>query len=218
MNSTIDETMAAAERQLDRAKFSACWQAIGGCGDGGFERLVAGYSEGHRAYHVAEHIAECLAWLERATDLVERPAELAIALYFHDAVYDPRTGDNEERSAALFRELAAAACVPDDAISRIAALILSTASHGAATGDAALLSDIDLAILGAPPSRYARFERDVRHEYSIFEDELYGIGRAHVLRGLLARLRIFQTERFEARLEAQARENLGRALATLERR
>lgn len=170
------------------------------------------WREPHRHYHTLEHLDECLAWLD-TVDGAERPDELAIALFFHDAVYDPARADNEAQSAALFVHMAAGAPAP--VVERVAALILSTASHEG-SGDAALLADIDLAILGAPPARYDRFERDVRREYAIYDDASYSAGRRRVLAGFLERLSIYQTPPFQ-RLEPQARDNLARSLARHER-
>jgi predicted metal-dependent HD superfamily phosphohydrolase len=199
---------------LDTARLADCLRTLGATGDLDLSPLAARYAEPHRAYHTAEHIAECLAWLDRARDAAERPAELEAAIYFHDAVYDPRAHDNEARSAELFRDLATSARIPSETVERVAALIESTARHASDHGDAALLSDIDLSILGAPPLRYARFERDVRREYAMYDDASYRQGRAHVLRSFLEGIQLYRTPRF-ARLEATARENLTGALAAL---
>jgi len=201
---------------LDRARFEAGWRAVGADHENAFAWLAGRYAEEHRAYHDAEHIAECLAWFDRVRDLAERPAELEVALFFHDAIYDPLASDNERRSAEELRRLARAAGIPTEAVERIAGLIESTATHGAGSGDTALLSDIDLAILGSSPARYARYERDVRREYAAVDGGSYQKGRAQVLRGFLERVEIYRTPRFAARLEAQARDNLGSALSALE--
>jgi predicted metal-dependent HD superfamily phosphohydrolase len=169
---------------------------------------VRRWSEPHRHYHTVEHLDECLAWL----DAVGGSDELVIALYFHDAIYDPTRSDNEAASAALFTSLAIG--VDQAVVARVSALILSTAKH-TGDGEAALLADIDLAILGASPARYDRFERDVRREYARFDDAQRRTGRARVLRGFLERMSIYQTSSFQ-HLEPQARRNLARACARLE--
>ena len=61
---------------LDRARFAAAWRAVGANHDNASAWLADRYAEHHRAYHDAEHIAECLAWFDRVRDLAERPAEL----------------------------------------------------------------------------------------------------------------------------------------------
>jgi predicted metal-dependent HD superfamily phosphohydrolase len=201
---------------LDGARFAAAWCAVGANHDNASAWLADRYAEDHRAYHDGEHIAECLAWFDRVQDLAKRPAELEVALFFHDAIYEPLASDNEARSAEKLRQLAREARVPTEAVERIARLIESTATHEATSVDAALLSDIDLAILGSSPARYARYERDVRREYAAVDEVPYQKGRAEVLRGFLERVEIYRTSRLAARLEAQAQDNLGSALSALE--
>jgi predicted metal-dependent HD superfamily phosphohydrolase len=201
---------------LDRARLAAVWRAVGANYDNASAWVADRYAEEHRAYHDAEHVAECLAWFERVRDLAERPAELEVAVFFHDAICEPLASDNEARSAEKLRQIAWEAEMPTEAVERIAGLIESTAAHDAESGDAALLSDVDLAILGASPARYARYEREVRREYAALDEVSYRLGRARVLRGFLERFEIYRTPRLAARLEAQARDNLSGALLALE--
>lgn len=66
--------------------------------------LAAAYGEPQRAYHDATHIAEVLRWFDFVADEVgwDAPADVYLAILFHDAVYDPRaqSGANEARSAS----------------------------------------------------------------------------------------------------------------------
>lgn len=201
---------------FDRVRFEAAWRAVGASHDNASAWLADRYAEEHRAYHDAEHVAECLAWFDRVRDLADRPAELEVALFFHDAIYEPLAPDNEARSAEQLRHFAREAGVPTEAAERIARLIESTETHEATSGDAALLGDIDLAILGASPARYARYEREVRREYAAIDEASYRVGRARVLRGFIERVETYRTPRLAARLEAQARDNLSSALSALE--
>jgi predicted metal-dependent HD superfamily phosphohydrolase len=201
---------------LDRARVATAWRAAGASHDNASPWLADRYAEEHRAYHDAEDVAECLAWFDRVRDFAKRPAELEVALFFHDAIYEPLASDNEARSAEKLRQLGQEAGVPTEAVERIVGLIESTAAHDVRTGDAALLCDIDLAILGASPARYARYERDVRREYAAVDEACYRVGRGRVLRGFLERIEIYRTPRLAARLEAQARDNLSSALSVLE--
>ena len=179
-------------------------------------QLVAAHSERHRHYHTLQHLRECLAHFDAAAGLALRPPEVEVALWFHDAVYDPQRTDNEERSADwAARSIAAAGC-PGGVAERVAALVRATQAH-AASGDAdtQLLLDIDLAILGASDERFAEYERQVRAEYAHVPQDQFAAGRARVLSGFLARPRIYQTRPFHDALEQRARANLGRALAAL---
>jgi predicted metal-dependent HD superfamily phosphohydrolase len=162
---------------MDRERFDRSWRALGAQGSV-YEQLQQRWSEPHRHYHTVEHLDECIAWL----DAVGGSDALAVALYFHDAIYDPARTDNEAASAVLFERLAVG--VNAELVARVSALILSRAKHEG-TGEAALLADIDLAVLGASPARYDRFERDVRREYALFDDAQWRAGRARVLRGFL---------------------------------
>src|SRR4051794_22476684 len=66
-----------------------------------FDRLVAAYSEPHRHYHNLEHIAEMLRVVDRLSKFAADPDAVRLAVWFHDAVYDPRAKDNEKLSAIL---------------------------------------------------------------------------------------------------------------------
>ena len=84
------------------------WRDLGcAAGDSGFHDLVTRYGETHRRYHTAQHLSECLGLWRTVRTQASRPGEGAIALWVHDAVYDPRRQDNEERRADLAREAAA---------------------------------------------------------------------------------------------------------------
>lgn len=182
-----------------------------------FNQLVAAYSEPHRHYHTLQHLREGLAHLDAAATLARRPAEVEVALWFHDAVYEPRRQDNEERSAEwAARSLRAAGC-EEAAAPRVQAMVLATQGHAASEDpDTALLLDIDLAILGAAPARFAEYERQVRAEYAHVDDAAFRRGRAAVLAGFQARPRLFLTQPFHDALEQRARENIRLTLDRLQ--
>jgi len=69
-----------------------------------------------------------------------------------------------------------------------------------------------MAILGAPPDRYRRYCDQVRHEFSALPGPVFRLGRRHFLEQVLAQERIFATEWFWQRFEAQARANLASEL------
>jgi predicted metal-dependent HD superfamily phosphohydrolase len=179
------------------------------------EALIDAWAEPHRRYHDLAHLEDCLMLAEALAALAERPHELAVAIAFHDAVYDVRALDNEARSAAWAGRALREHGAPDDVASRVEALVLSTREHAAEAGDAALLSDIDLSVLGADEEGYARFERGVAEEFAWVDPEQYRVARRRVLERFAARERIFQTKEMRERFEDRARENLLRAIAEL---
>ena len=198
--------------------FARAWRGIG-AGDDGAEvcaALLAAYSEPQRSYHTLQHLQECLALFAPARQVARAPDEIEIALWFHDAVYDVRRADNEQRSAEWAGRAAAAAGVDAATLARIRSLVMATRHTGAVEGgDAQLLVDVDLAILGAPAPRFAEYEAQIRSEYAWVAEPLFRDKRALVLRSFLDRDRIYATAHFHDRLEAPARANLARAVAAL---
>ena len=178
--------------------------------------VLARYNEPRRAYHTLQHLAECLALRAALTTPCAKPAEIEIALWFHDAIYDPARNDNEARSAAWLDEAAVRAGITRDVRDRLHDLVMVT-RHSAAprTPDEALLVDIDLAILGAPEERFAEYEVQVRKEYSRVAEWLYRRKRREILAGFLERPEIYSTTECRQRFEAQARRNLARSIAAL---
>jgi predicted metal-dependent HD superfamily phosphohydrolase len=146
------------------------WTALGAQSVNGglFNQLVRAYGEPQRHYHTLQHLRECLAHCEAAAALARRPEEVELALWFHDAVYDPRRQDNEQRSADWARSSVLAAGCDAAIAERVAGLVLLTAGHEAPADDpdAQLLLDVDLAILGAAPARFVEYERQIRAEYA----------------------------------------------------
>jgi predicted metal-dependent HD superfamily phosphohydrolase len=149
------------------------------------DALLARYAESHRHYHSQQHLGECLDAFERERAQAQRPGEVALALWFHDAVYDLQAHD----------------------------LIMAT-KHDAqpADADAQLLVDIDLSILGAPPERFADYERQIRAEYAHVPPEVFEPRRRSILGRFLARDPLYQTPGVRSRCEAQARVNLRGAI------
>jgi predicted metal-dependent HD superfamily phosphohydrolase len=178
-------------------------------------QLAAAYGEPRRAYHDGRHIEELLGWFDRIEDDVRwrAPAEVYATILFHDAIYEPGKTDNEARSAAWAR----ASGLPVD-LERVAKLILMTASHGThqwTDHDAALFLDSDMAIIGAPAPQFAAYDAAIAAEYAHVPRDAFRAGRRAFLEGLAQKPRIFLTEYFHDRLDAQARQNLATAIERL---
>ena len=181
--------------------------------------IEAAHAQPPRAYHNFGHVQ---ALLQHHRDVAagpgwRQPREVALAMLYHDAVYEAGRGDNEARSAVMARA-AIARWLPDAGVDaeRVAALIELTARHGRLRGDeldadAALFLDADMAILGAPAAVFDAYDRGIAEEYrGKVPGLLFRLNRRRFLKGVLAQPRIFFSDFFHARYDAQARENLRR--------
>ena len=195
------------------------WQAAGASDDGTrwYETLTRAYAEPQRHYHNRQHVAECLAEFDRARHLTQQPVAVELALWFHDAVYDPKAGDNEEQSAALAKSCLEAAGLPRLATT-VGDLVMATKSHSTEAGpDAALMVDVDLSILGQGEQRFAEYEAQIREEYRSVPNPIFNFKRAEILERFLARSRIYATDFFATQYEQQARRNLEGSIRQLKR-
>lgn len=184
------------------------------------DRLLEAYAGADRGYHDLRHLSEVL---EHVDLLLAQPEAagvdrdvVVLAAWFHDVVYDGGP-DDEERSARLAAETLAAAGWPAGPAAEVARLVRLTRHHDPAPDDLAgqVLSDADLAILAAPPDRYADYVRGVRQEYAHLDDATFAQGRARVLRTLLSRRALFRTPLARRRWEEPARTNLAEEVAEL---
>lgn len=203
---------------IDRASWSAFWQELG-ARDGGpdlHRKLVACWSEKHRHYHTLQHLRECFERFDETRELARKPAEIAVALWFHDAFYDPTRDDNEDRSADWARDAAVDAGIAAATARRLHEMVMATKHETVPDDeDTRLLVDIDLSILGSEQARFDESDEQIRREYAHVLEPEWKTGRRKVLRGFLDRPRLYGTEHYRTALETRARDNLQRALARL---
>lgn len=182
-----------------------------------FKELIARYSEPHRKYHTVRHLEECFAKLTEIRNFAEHAAEVELALWFHDAIYEKYSSQNEIKSAELAVKKVLAAGGTKDAAVRISNLIMAT-RHAVLprNKDEQILIDVDLSILGAEPERFKEYERQIREEYSWVPYFLFRKRRRKILKDFLARPTIFNTPVFIKRYEKQARQNIERSMTRLD--
>lgn len=174
------------------------------------------YAEKHRHYHTGEHIDAMLRHFDSVAHLAEHPAELELAIWFHDAIYKPFSKTNELDSAQWAKEFLCAHNYPIDGQDRVFKLILATEHDGTVENmDEQLMVDIDLTILGKPPEIYETFEKNVRKEYRWVPWFIYRKKRKEILKSFLNRPSIYQTQYFKDKFEETARLNISKTLAAL---
>lgn len=184
--------------------------------DGEHRKLLRAWRGWGRHYHSLAHLDACLRQFSSAHFLATEPVEVELALWFHDAIYRTWRRDNELRSAVWARMFVVAHGGPHDTAARISSHVMATAHvESPLSGDAALVVDIDLSILGQPLPVYDEFERNVRREYWWVPKRRYAAARTAVLTSFLARPAIYHVPMFRERFEQRARENLARAIEAL---
>lgn len=200
-----------SEWRKDAARFSASEApAI-------FVNLVARHSEPQRHYHGLSHLTALLDLLAKHAPHIQPGSANRLAIWWHDAIYDPTAKGNEEQSAILARNDLAELGAPAGLIEDVAAIILATKNHwaGPSLGEHDLFLDADIAILGAPPAIYDAYTAAVRKEYAWAPDDAFRAGRSAFLTKALTWPRLFRTDTFEASYATQARSNMQRELALL---
>ena len=183
------------------------------------EQLVAAYQAPGRHYHTLTHILALLDAADGAAAQLQDATVVELAVWFHDAVYEPLRSDNEEKSAELAREFLAATSLSAARQERVGFLIERTKDHTLPQppndSDLLFFLDADLSILGAPEARYQDYARQVRQEYRMVPGLLYRRGRRKVLQKMLAAPALYRTADYHTRLEAAARRNLQQELREL---
>lgn len=174
-----------------------------------FTQLVAAYCEPHRKYHSLQHLIECLQTFATVSHLAEYPGEVELALWFHDAVYDVHSKENEQNSALWAYRVLQAAGVSEQVTTRVQNLILAT-QHVTTPSlpDEQLIVDIDLSILGASKDRFAEYEAQIREEYAWVPISIYCTKRREILENFISRPFIYSTAHFRSLLEKSAYNNL----------
>lgn len=177
------------------------------------DELLRAYGEASRGYHDLQHLREVLDRLdELSPHAAFDPAAVHLAAWFHDGIYDADP-DPEGRSA----EWADRALAAHPQRAEVVRLVLLTRDHDPEPGDAhgEALCDADLAILAASPARYEEYVAGVRRDYASVPDDLFRLGRAEVLRTLLAHPTLFRTAYARTAWEARARANVSAELERL---
>lgn len=176
--------------------------------------LLARWNEPHRHYHSANHLLAVLEALDQLTDR-SIPRPVALAAWFHDAVYRGTSTDEEE--SAVLAQLRLEGVVSPGEADEVSRLVRLTATHSPSTTDGAghLLCDADLAVLGGAPDAYFRYVAGVRQDYAHVSESDFAKGRAGVVRRLIALDPLFHTRRGRELWADQAWLNLTQELAQL---
>lgn len=164
------------------------------------------HTEPGRHYHTVVHLWEMFELLDIVISKVNAPrwyVPMAWSIFFHDAIYDPKSNRNEKDSAELFREFVDA-CMGTSmdkvTFNTAMTMILATEKHkvifpGARSGSnedqqdeiamQKYFLDIDMAVLGKHRDAYFKYAALIRKEYEFVPHDVYCSKRAEILETFL---------------------------------
>jgi predicted metal-dependent HD superfamily phosphohydrolase len=182
-----------------------------------WEEIRIAYTKPRRYYHNLEHLENVLKDLEPLKASITDWDTVILALCYHDVVYNPRKNDNEEKSALVARKCLQSISYPEEKIALCESHILATKGHVKSDClDTNLFTDADLGILGSSWPVYHVYSMNIRREYKMYPDLLYKPGRRKVLEYFLKMERIYKSDVFHLKYEAQAKANLYQELDLLQ--
>lgn len=139
------------------------------------------YQEHHRYYHTVNHLTDVISYLLNENVLDD---ELFLASVYHDAVYNPKANDNEEKSAELFLNESKHSKLNKSQIDLVYQLILDTKTHKPSNLKSEFLIQADLNILNQPLSKLLEYEHQIFKEYQFADFKIYQKNRIDVLNQL----------------------------------
>lgn len=178
------------------------------------------YTQPHRHYHNLNHIHHCLRELDECdVDIVEKNyEEIELFIWFHDAIYDPRSTMNETKSALLFENWFEKQTIQKiEVFNVVYEAIYFTMNHINRKQYPVIdyMLDIDLSILGASTKDYLEYRNNIRQEYSFVDNFDFCNKRIEVLNRFLKKDFIYRTEYFRKKYEEKARRNITKEIIYL---
>ncbi|MBT4376633.1 hypothetical protein HOD29_04630 [archaeon] len=182
-----------------------------------FPEILKKYSEEHRHYHTIGHVRDCLEKFDLVKDLLVKPDEVEMAIFYHDIIYDVQSKDNEKKSAKYMADKLRRIGMDKDFVGGANSLILDTEKHVLGEHpDSGYMIDIDFSSLGVSLEKFNLDRENIRKEYlSIYEWEDVKFGTIDFYNQMLARDKIFLTGYFYNLCEGKARENIRKNIEIL---
>jgi predicted metal-dependent HD superfamily phosphohydrolase len=182
--------------------------------------LVGCYQQSHRVYHDTCHVHDMLRLAHTLCNQDDMPWMEAV-IWLHDAYHDPKAphGQNERRSADLLNGMLGEAFT-DQGRALARAAIEASAHHFQDQSGlhplVEILLDIDMGGLGGNSESFSRHTRRVSEEYQRVgtSDEDIAKGHEKFAKAMLARRRIYYSDKMHEQYEECARANLARLAAS----
>ncbi|NBO22570.1 hypothetical protein EBU94_04420, partial [bacterium] len=143
------------------------------------------WNEPNRHWHNQDHLFDLLEQINNDFDngkiSLDEKKKLQMVALFHDVVYDPTRGDNEEKSAEFMLSLSE----NKEMLKDVYQAILDTKTHISTNPISERFNKYDMNIVERDYDSLLRWEEGIRKEYSMYSDEEYKQGRVKFLESLL---------------------------------
>jgi len=145
-----------------------------------YHELKAKYGESHRYYHTWDHVLDLI---DQVMDQYHHyfDNDLLLSILFHDAIYNPRDKDNEEKSAEYFKKY-----FPDNNL--VYNAIINTKNHKMNDNfsqTSYILNQIDMSILYQSNMKtFIDYENKIMKEYQFIDYESYRKHRLDFLKSV----------------------------------
>lgn len=213
-----ENTRLAKRQKLTRSsnqkRFTDLWSRnlIQGAPDKGlqiYQLLIIAYNEKQRIYHTQQHIEDCLTLFDEIKNRLHHADTVELAIWFHDAIYQINSRDNEELSADLFMNMSEDVLQPTTR-HQVYQHIIATLHNGSEMleHDTRYMVDIDLSSFGLPWEEFIHNSHEVRAEMSHIPDEEFYPRQCAFQQSLLKRGRFYRTDYFFRNYEQSALNNI----------
>lgn len=221
----MSQVMNQLKYHTDINNFKTLWQRClldgikDDCSADIYHRLILAYNEPQRVYHTLIHIESCFAMFDEVKHLLDNPDALALAIWFHDAIYELGACDNEKRSADWFM-VETKGLFADKLRQQVYTHIMATLHCGRTIEgrDSQFMVDIDLSSFGMPWPQFLRDSKNVRNERLDIPDHEFYTKQCGFQKALLERPKFFQSDYFFEHYEDQARRNLTEFFTLIEKK
>ena len=157
------------------------------------ESIIKHWSEPQRSYHSIDHLKDLLEMIKKL-NVPTGPKDfdpqsprlidnhlfylLVITAIYHDIIYDPKSKDNEAKSAEYFKSKVKNKTLFDKIICDA---ILATKTHKTANRVSKIFNSLDMDILNRDYPELLKWEKGIYQEYKFYGNENYKKGRLEFL-------------------------------------
>jgi predicted metal-dependent HD superfamily phosphohydrolase len=187
-----------------------------------YQTIISMYDETGRYYHTLEHIKSMLQLSVQYQHCIKDMISLQLAIFFHDIVYNAKSGTNEDDSVVIFVNLLSNH-LEKSIIDKVSRFIMSTKSHQLSDDnddnddDEKLFLDFDMDVLSWPREYYIKYAENIRREYIHLELDDYCKRRSTFLRNTINSASKIYHSQLYANNEQIARDNMEYECTFLER-